>query len=840
MPSSLEQYFKYKSEYLQKYSKYKEFKLFDVTSTNMPIHFYETDKKYIVEVIDPDNRDIIYYRKTIPNPSNVINLSYLHDKLKNDLDKMNVDYNKENYLTKINQLEKEKNDLISINNTLLQPDQNINLKLTNIDNEIQLLTSTFTEWLKSVEQILIQMEIIQDIYNNKIQNDNNNINEYSIKYHWLHNKINSSNNDSHFIIIKLYTQGVIKNINDIIKYANDYYIIKSISSTSVNIQNIRTANIIDISITDIIHEAGSYIIYKDYSLSNGTIVTNTDVVYKFNNETDARFVLSQLTYQEEKWSEGHIVMYNNNWYKINSINGSNIKIQTIDDVEILDVNKDTLIHPIGYRQKYTKINQTDELILPVNKWIDTFSNTNQYYINNKELYQGPELKKNGIVRYNDNWHVVISVTAPTVTIRNLENKTDINPKTVSINDVTYKEGYYNKYKNFKYTTNLIIPIDEWANTIKSYNILLEDTDLTTETTEYPANDMSNRYLRKDTDIINKEETDRKQKLLAEKKAAKLAAMTEEEKQALLLKKEKAKETAKEKRATTLKVDKKSKEYSMELQEELFCGKHALNNLFGCKLLINDSNQPNQKIINNKLNLAYICSNPQEYTDYLPISENTMIEDCDIEKGNYSAQFIGAVMHELKDMKIITSFEGPIFQDIELKIEANLIGYLVNLINNDDIGNHWISIKVEKDIDKTCDSRLVLYDSLEKRPICIKNDEFNKIKLKYDKPPVFFKIFNKLDEKIKKKSDSNKNKIKTDNAILSSIKLAHNDYINRVNEVQNDSSEFKKLIIEVTNYAKKINATVTENKDKEAKLYITNVLLPDIQKWVTNYKQLTNK
>jgi hypothetical protein len=62
----------------------------------------------------------------------------------------------------------------------------------------------------------------------------------------------------------------------------------------------------------------------------------------------------------------------------------------------------------------------------------------------------------------------------------------------------------------------------------------------------------------------------------------------------------------------------------------------------------------------------------------------------------------------------------------------------------------------------------------------------------------------------------------------------------VNEVQNDISEFKKLIIEVTNYAKKTNAAVTENKDKEAKLYITNVLLPDIQKWVENYKQLANK
>jgi hypothetical protein len=181
-------------------------------------------------------------------------------------------------------------------------------------------------------------------------------------------------------------------------------------------------------------------------------------------------------------------------------------------------------------------------------------------------------------------------------------------------------------------------------------------------------------------------------------------MTDEEKQALLLKKELAKEVAKEKRAITLKVDKKNKEYSMELQEKLFCGKHALNNLFGCKLLINDISRPNTKFINNQLNLAYICNHPEEHKDNFPKPEETKIYDCDLEKGNYSAQFIGAVMHELKDMKIITNFEGPIYEDIELKIEDNLLGYLVNLRNKGDKNNHWISIKVEEDIDKMCDSR----------------------------------------------------------------------------------------------------------------------------------------
>jgi hypothetical protein len=188
---------------------------------------------------------------------------------------------------------------------------------------------------------------------------------------------------------------------------------------------------------------------------------------------------------------------------------------------------------------------------------------------------------------------------------------------------------------------------------------------------------------------------------------------------------------------------------IEGQEKSFCGKHALNNLFSCEILINNTNEPDRKIINNKLNLAFICSTPQEYSDFFPIEDDTIWADCDLEKGNYSAQFIGAIMYELQKMKIISQFEGPIntteekYKNFELNIEENLLGYLVNLRNSDDIGNHWISIKVENDID--CESKLVLYDSLEKKTICIKDDEFDKIKSRYNQTPVFFKIFKRLDQ-----------------------------------------------------------------------------------------------
>jgi hypothetical protein len=210
---------------------------------------------------------------------------------------------------------------------------------------------------------------------------------------------------------------------------------------------------------------------------------------------------------------------------------------------------------------------------------------------------------------------------------------------------------------------------------------------------------------------------------------------------------------------------------MERQEQLLCGKHALNNLFGCELIINDINQLNNKIINNKLNIAYICSHKNEYSDYMP-EDDPLWADCDLEKGNYSAQFIGAIMLELKNMKIISEFTGPLY-NTQLSIENNLIGYLINLRNKTDIGNHWVSIKIEQDINK-CNSKLIFYDSLETKPICITNNDFQLIISKYDEPPVFFKIYKNI---IKLPSITNTNIIE----LLSKVNKKHSYFYAKQSE-----------------------------------------------------------
>jgi hypothetical protein len=562
MSSLLEKYFKYKNDYLQKYGPYKDFELFKVRKTNMLINFYEIDRKYIAEIIDPDNRETIYYRKTISQPEDkqVIDLSHLYDNLKNVLNSMNVDYNKEDYLRQIREIEKERDDLTIIKNSLTQPDQNITLKLDNVVNRLEILQNTFKDWLNKVEEVFLKMEIIQSIQYEKVQNENNDINEYTISYYWLNNKISNKNNDEHFVMAKLHTQGTIKNNNDIVKYASKYYVIKLINNTQVTIQDITTnSNTIIVPINDLIHEMGTYLIFKDYNLVNGNIIRNTDDVYKLPTE-QAPLILSKLTYQEEGWNIGDIVMYNNEWYLINSFDGTDkINIQDMEDTTLINVSKDVVIHPIGYRKKYKTLNYTSELILPINKWIESFGNINQYYINNRQLYQGSEIKNNTIVRYKDNWHIVLSVSLPNITIRNLENKMDNSPKTVLINDVSYREGYYNRYKRFNYTSNLVIPLNDWINRLNAYNIVYDKEDYVTELDEYPSGLIKDTYMRVETDEMKKERL-QKLEIRKEKRIEKEAAMTEEEKEAQLAKKE----AAKLKRAETMRLKKEEK---VQLSEE---------------------------------------------------------------------------------------------------------------------------------------------------------------------------------------------------------------------------------------------------------------------------------
>jgi hypothetical protein len=571
MTSQLEKYFKYKDEYLRKYDILKEFQLFEIRRTNMIINFYEIDRKYIAEIVDPDDRERVYYRKTLSYPENeqIINLSFLYDKLSRDLEMMNVDYNKQNYIELINNINNEMgeiNIITNLQNTNNQLDNENRIKLETKKNELEQLQITFTEWLKNVENIMLRMDIIRDVYSNKIQNEINNMNEYTMSYYWLSNKLQEVGDNFHFVMSVIHTQGSIKNINDIVEYAGKKYIIKSISSAMLTIQElVGNSSIISVNIADIIHTDGTFIIFKDYSLLNGSILSNIDDVYKLPTD-QATLVLSKLTYQEENWVIGDIVMYNGIWYIINSFNtNEDINIQNLENMELLAVEKSMLIHPIGYRKKYKNVNYTNELILPIEKWINTFSNVNQYYINNKQLYQGSDIKINSVVRYQNNWYIVVSISHPNITIRNLENKSDTNPKTVLINDVKYHEGYYNRYKNFKYATNVVIPIAEWKNKLNLYNIEYEDMENMIEKTEYPTGEQKDIYMRKETDEMIKMKLEREtvKEIKVKEKEAK---MTEEEKEGMKLKKELAKQKRDEMKKEKVRLSDEEK-LAKELKKE---------------------------------------------------------------------------------------------------------------------------------------------------------------------------------------------------------------------------------------------------------------------------------
>jgi hypothetical protein len=304
----------------------------------------------------------------------------------------------------------EINIITNLQNTNNQLDNENRIKLETKKNELEQLQITFTEWLKNVENIMLRMDIIRDVYSNKIQNEINNMNEYTMSYYWLSNKLQEVGDNFHFVMSVIHTQGSIKNINDIVEYAGKKYIIKSISSAMLTIQElVGNSSIISVNIADIIHTDGTFIIFKDYSLLNGSILSNIDDVYKLPTD-QATLVLSKLTYQEENWVIGDIVMYNGIWYIINSFNtNEDINIQNLENMELLAVEKSMLIHPIGYRKKYKNVNYTNELILPIEKWINTFSNVNQYYINNKQLYQGSDIKINSVMVKKWMWVLMVII-----------------------------------------------------------------------------------------------------------------------------------------------------------------------------------------------------------------------------------------------------------------------------------------------------------------------------------------------------------------------------------------------------------------------------------------------
>jgi hypothetical protein len=153
---------------------------------------------------------------------------------------------------------------------------------------------------------------------------------------------------------------------------------------------------------------------------------------------------------------------------------------------IISINKGQVTHIVGYRNKYKNIRFTDELILPIDKWINSYNDVNSKYVDNRNLFQSSTIQKGDIVKYNNSWYIVVSISRPNIIIRSLENKNDTSTKSVLISEVSHHDGYYNKYKNFRYTDNIIIPLNEWINKLNVYGIGEDIEDYIEELDEYPA------------------------------------------------------------------------------------------------------------------------------------------------------------------------------------------------------------------------------------------------------------------------------------------------------------------------------------------------------------------
>jgi hypothetical protein len=491
MSSKIQEYLRYKDLYLKSFNPDQPLKKIDIFNieTNMKVIFYEMNGKYIMEVIDPIDNSIIHYRKTISSKQ-VIDLSYLYKKYQDRLNDMNVDFNKVNYINRLDDMISNKSKLLSLKNTT-ELNSNLELQIDELENQYQLLQSEFDMWYNSIQNLLVRINIIEDINYNNLKNDNEKINEYTQSYYWLNSKLSKSSEDFHYIMSLLHSQNNNISINDIVTYARNYYIVRNINNRSdITIQSInKPYDTKNINIKDIIHKPGDYLIFKDYTITNNTITPITDIILSIP-PSHSSIILSKLTYQSTKWNIGDLVLYNDSWYIINSIstdNVENISIQDINDMNnIISINKGQVTHIVGYRNKYKNIRFTDELILPIDKWINSYNDVSSKYVDNRNLFQSSTIQKGDIVKYNNLWYIVISISRPNIIIRSLENKNDTSTKSVLISEVSHHDGYYNKYKNFRYTDNIIIPLNEWINKLNVYGITEDVEDYIEELDEYPA------------------------------------------------------------------------------------------------------------------------------------------------------------------------------------------------------------------------------------------------------------------------------------------------------------------------------------------------------------------
>lgn len=495
MTNKLQEYFNIKNEYIKGHSLIDEFKIspvsiFDIKKTNMPVRFYEKNGEFTIEITNHKDPSIVYYRKTLII-KNSIDLSFLYNKYQEFLSSQNVEFTKINYLHRIDDINERRSKIEIIKNSLQEPNNDINISLDEINNELNSLNAEFDQWFSNIKKIIIQMNIIQDIYNEHMNNDRINMNEYTIGYYWLNSKTSKNNDDTHYIMSKLITQSGNIKVGYVLKYASIWHIVTEINGSMLTIQNLRTPfDTKAVNTKDVIYTEGNFHIFKDYKIINNNPELIDEWINKLPNDS-ANMIVSKLIYQKKTMNKDDIVLYNNTWGIVNSIEDDNILIMNLETNQIDIIPKELVEHPEGYRSKYNKIHLTEQIILPIDKWINSINPTNHNktkdYINNKELYQKGKIKKGDIVKYNSQWYIIVNIVENNIMIQNLENINDKNVKSVLITEVTHPEGYYHKYKKFKFTDNLVIPKKDWINRLNAYSIATDDIeDIVEERTEYPA------------------------------------------------------------------------------------------------------------------------------------------------------------------------------------------------------------------------------------------------------------------------------------------------------------------------------------------------------------------
>jgi hypothetical protein len=192
-------YMKLKTKYFDEYTNDPEkprpiHRVFGI-KTNCPLIFREKNGAYIVEVVHPSCPDRVFYRHTI-NVHNYIDLTYLHRKIMQIMEEMNVPQEKLFYLRKIELYKQRKAKLMALQSIPSRNPAEASViaedlyreEMTQLDTEIEGFKQEYSSWLATVKRYTDQLYAIQQIMNEMQLEKQEELNTYQMQYFYLWNK----------------------------------------------------------------------------------------------------------------------------------------------------------------------------------------------------------------------------------------------------------------------------------------------------------------------------------------------------------------------------------------------------------------------------------------------------------------------------------------------------------------------------------------------------------------------------------------------------------------------------------------------------------------------------